>query len=355
MFEHITPFKAQEYIKNVLMKDFVDFADSLSLGTNNLFSPPFEDYTNSKDIIDFSQKFFKKYITQLELLDKSAIDYVNLTMNMMARKENVKFDLLGETKQVCDAILEALIKQFKGFPNEAYLVLEKVFSDNKAHLFNLLPQVHVRGIHLFRVRKGVNLKERKDLFHTPYQMRNKCDTARFSILGYPSLYLSTSLYTACQETNVKNGFSYSYFRAKKDSELLMVDLSLPNRQLAFFEDYSLVLFYPLIVICSLKVKDPSSPFKPEYIIPQLLTQIIRLHANMFHGFFYTSTKYPKMNFKDPNQRNVVLFVPYADSVYGYSKELAEKLESTLPFAVEGDVDIKKINFKFEDKDFGPVI
>ncbi|MFW1494652.1 hypothetical protein ACEV9S_24505, partial [Vibrio parahaemolyticus] len=46
--------------------------------------------------------------------------------------------------------------------------------------------------------------------------------------------------------------------------------------------------WPLIAACSIRVKNPSDNFKPEYIIPQLLLQWARDYKSI-DGIRYTST------------------------------------------------------------------
>lgn len=57
---------------------------------------------------------------------------------------------------------------------------------------------------LFRIRNVQNNinYERKDIFHTPYNLRAKVTTCRYSISGYPSLYLGTSIKLCCEESKI---------------------------------------------------------------------------------------------------------------------------------------------------------
>ena len=105
------------------------------------------------------------------------------------------------------------------------------------------------------------------------------------------------------ESNVKDLKEYSCSCFKSTRELRFIDLALLNRELAFGEQYSLVIFYPLLMACNLKVKQEDEPFKPEYIIPQLLVQTIRLHSDFIDGISYISIKHKKICYTDFNQRN----------------------------------------------------
>lgn len=343
------------------LKDYIDFATTLAKGKHKTLSPPFTGYSNSDiDILDFYHQFFTEYINCLKRIDRNVIDKVNITMQMFINRFNnqtVKFDIIHETIDLCNAILEATTQYFKGFPNVAYEKLEYIFIENSCHLLQLLPQLTCKNIQLYRARKGKDLQERKELFHTPFELRTKCASYRFSTLGYPSLYLASSLETALLEVGAKNPLEYFCSCFKTNNDICVVDLALPNRDLTFWEQYSLLVFYPLIVACNLKVKNTDDPFKPEYVIPQLLTQIIRLHSSDIIGISYTSTKHKQVDYTDFRQRNFVIYVPYADSSKEYSKDLSKLLYSTKPIQcnISANETIKDLENKCSHLEFGEII
>lgn len=350
-----------ESIIETELKDYIDFATILAKGKHKTLSPPFTGYSDSDiDILDFYHQFFTEYINCLKRIDRNVIDKVNITMQMFINRFNnqtVKFDIIHETIDLCNAILEATTQYFKGFPNVAYEKLEYIFIENSCHLLQLLPQLTCKNIQLYRARKGKDLQERKELFHTPFELRTKCASYRFSTLGYPSLYLASSLETALLEVGAKNPLEYFCSCFKTNNDICVVDLALPNRDLTFWEQYSLLVFYPLIVACNLKVKNTDDPFKPEYVIPQLLTQIIRLHSSGIIGISYTSTKHKQVDYTDFRQRNFVIYVPYADSSKEYSKDLSKLLYSTKPIQcnISANETIKDLENKCSHLEFGEII
>lgn len=350
-----------ESIIETVLKDYIDFATILAKGKHKTLSPPFTGYSDSDiDILDFYHQFFTEYINCLKRIDRNVIDKVNITMQMFINSFNnqtVKFDIIHEIIDLCNAILEATTQYFKGFPNVAYEKLEYIFIENSCHLLQLLPQLTCKNIQLYRARKGKDLQERKELFHTPFELRTKCASYRFSTLGYPSLYLASSLETALLEVGAKNPLEYFCSCFKTNNDICVVDLALPNRDLTFWEQYSLLVFYPLIVACNLKVKNTDDPFKPEYVIPQLLTQIIRLHSSDIIGISYTSTKHKQVDYTDFKQRNFVIYVPYAESSKGYSKDLSKLLYSTIPIPcnINANETIKDLENKCSNLEFGEII
>ena len=224
-------------------------------------------------------------------------------------------------------ILDSTSEYFLGQPGLAFEEMEKTLTADGCHLLNLFPVLEIETMNFYRVRKNKNdkaFKERRELFHTPFELRNKCASYRFSIAGYPSLYLAGSVDTALKETEIHDN-DYTSICYKTSGKILKcADLTLPARQLNFWEKYSLVVFYPLIVACSLKVKDEKVPFKPEYIIPQLLFQVLKLHSH-HDGICYVSTKYNPISFTNHKQKNFAFYVNNATKESGFSNVLSEKL------------------------------
>ena len=334
-----------------MIAPFDAFSTSLAEGALSLFAPPFDSYASfTGDIIDYYHDFFKQYLDCLEEIDAEVWNRVNMTMHILIGRysgKKVQFDLLQETKELSNAILTSINAYFNGSPRGAYEVLEQVLIDKECHLLNIIPQIEYKGI-LYRVRNKRGLFQQKDLFHPPFEKRNACGSYRYSILGYPSLYLAGSVETALAENRiVDDKYSAMAFRSK--DVLRCVDLSLPNRDLVFWERYSLVLFYPLIVACSLKVKDEGGAFKPEYVIPQILFQIVKEHSNL-QGISYTSTRSESPDFQDRRQRNFVLIVPNATQAKGQSPELAGLFRCTEPISPKEREDACDFEKRLNGKD-----
>ena len=64
---------------------------------------------------------------------------------------------------------------------------------------------------LYRTRNtDKELTAPEKLFHAPFELRNSVGTARFSILGFPGLYLTRNLYTAWEESRQSDVFKASF-------------------------------------------------------------------------------------------------------------------------------------------------
>lgn len=357
--------KADYLIKIFGIESFHKLATSLAQKQLAEFAPPFVNYdTSDCDIIAYLTDFFQRYQNQISSLD--CAENANLTMQAFIESErqqmglphiDITFDLLSEVNIVCKMIIDALKKYFSGFPSDAYMAMEETMTHNNGHLLNLLPQIEIRGAqYLYRVRKGEQ-NEIKELFHVPFEKRELCESYRYSIAGIPSLYCGTSLITSIKETRIspRQKFSTTIFRYKDSREIrAFVDLALPfGRELNLMDQYCLLVFYPLIVACGLKVRKDEY-FKPEYIIPQLFYQFIRNNdiAN-FKGISYTSTRYDHPDFTDYRQRNYVLFVKHTDHGKGYDDELADSLQAITPQSFEyiSEDDLLKIENELKQQPF----
>lgn len=353
----MTPQDTEQILRQKL-RDFDNFSSALIGMTIPEFAPPFNSYeTHKGDIISYLYTFFESYLKRVKGI--SCLDDVNacikILMEEFSRKNGCQdpipdFDLYHETKSVCKMILECLMKYFKGFPADAFAQMEEVMTAKKCHLLNLLPQIHVeKGTQrIYRVRKG-SYKDAKDLFHVPFDQRNKCGSYRFSIAGVPALYGGTTFKTAMLETEIKTDDEISVAILEYNSIQLpaFVDLTIPRRQdYTLWERYSMILFYPLIVACGLKVKTPDAPFKPEYIIPQLFYQLVREYGSDFDGIIFNSTKYKARDFSDYRQSNFVIFTQDCDKESGYCDSLARRLHvfGPLTFTYHDDADITDADF-----------
>lgn len=176
-------------------------------------------------------------------------------------------------------------------------VLEQFDNDDTTYRDNL---------ELFRIARVFDNRPypRSRIFHTPYNLRSKVSTNRYSIAGYPSLYLATSLELCCNELNyipsdlaIASRFMFEREIEFSNTEIRVVELGLKpqdfiNKQgsdnnrrsipQAFLHEDRIrsayLLWYPLIAACSFIRVDKNDPFAAEYIIPQLLMQWVRIEG-----------------------------------------------------------------------------
>lgn len=246
--------------------------------------------------------------------------------------------LLNKIEEICNTILKSIKSYLNGCPGSAYETLSKVLNilmDNPIKIYQKSnfgwAEPFKRSsdpLKLFRVRNVQNntLFNRSDVFHTPYHLRSKVASCRYSIAGYPSLYLGTSLELCCEETKIESlkdlrlaaRFELVRELALNENRLIKViefaikpqdfrhdcygvaEGELNSENMRFggtfdeFKDQEVrtnyLLWYPLIASCSFIRINKGDPFAAEYIIPQLFMQWIRKKSkkNELYGIRYFS-------------------------------------------------------------------
>jgi hypothetical protein len=241
---------------------------------------------------------------------------------------------VGRIKKICNGIVNTIDIYFKGHPEDAYREFNRVMKLLMEAPLMIYPKNDWTGVFhgddplkLYRIRNVQNdtLYTRADIFHTPYNLRSKVATCRYSIAGFPSLYLGTSLSLCAEEAKVSSlkDFSiaakFKLVRDQFDYQIKVIELALKpqdflrstdgvvnqNRPMLYnsigrrFEGIVLtdmkvrknyLYWYPLIAACSYIRTNKADPFAAEYIIPQLLMQWIRkqFEGNEFYGIRYFS-------------------------------------------------------------------
>ena len=183
---------------------------------------------------------------------------------------------------------------------------------------------------LIRLRYSESdLLYRKDIFHIPNNQRHKVSQQRYSITGVPCLYLSGCSFTAWLELNKPN-FSNLWcvgFRANKEIKVLDLAIRLDSF-LDEKDNLGKLIFYPLVIATSYSTKYPKSPFREEYIIPNILLQAI-INCSNLNGIRYFSTKIS--NYKSDYAWMAANFALPARNFEGdYDKELSSSFLLTYP-------------------------
>lgn len=286
-------------------------------------------------ILDISDASFKKLLNDKELylpirwngFDFSATlnnlfdHYIKQIETLPNKKEHLYHPAhanLEDIKRVCGLLIRAVNHYLNGFPSKAYSSFERamtVLMDKPLKIYqkSVIEQFeNHNGIHytdddlkLFRVVSVNDNKpySRTRIFHTPYNLRSKVSTSRYSIAGYPSLYLGTTLALCCEETYINSDHNFalaSLFQLERSIEysntnIRVIELGVKPQDFLNLEDTNesrerhisrdllmdsdirsaYLLWYPLIASCSYIRIDKSDPFAAEYIIPQLLMQWVR--------------------------------------------------------------------------------
>ena len=278
---------------------------------------------DGRNFVDYLKKIYEKYVCEICSNNKKSCKLVTEIEGCSLNNDCVIASDCdcGKIKIMCNDILKVINEYLCGFPAEAYNKFEKtmqILINNPLKIYKKSGLVAALDygdpLHLYRV---VNVSEninhpRTRIFHTPFTLRSKVSTSRYSIAGFPSLYLGTCI-DLCMEEIHNNPYSnyaicsrFELIRdlVQTDIEIDVIELGIKPQD--FFVDidksndyYDFVnhrkisidllkskevkkaylLWYPLIAACSFIRANKQDPFAPEYIIPQLLMQWIRKHYN----------------------------------------------------------------------------
>lgn len=269
----------------------------------------------SNNRVDFEASFFS--IMQAEVFHlpkiRSEKDYYSDLEDLFGNyrdkiKELLSTSELNKVEGISTGMLDVIKAYNDGLPHQAYEKFKTVMRNiqrlrifQKSGIYTKYDLDQNDPLRLYRVRGVSEYRKyrRMEIFHTPYYLQGKVATCRYSISGYPSLYLGTSLELCLKESKLQYDSLViaSRFKMNRSTRhngninIQVIDLSVKpqdfltnsprERNLEFFRNDNVefakqyLYWYPLIAACSFIRKSNSDPFSPEYIIPQLLMQWAR--------------------------------------------------------------------------------
>lgn len=270
-------------------------------------------------------------------------------------------DLLEMVKELSEGIIEVYRLYDTANMVLTYNKLDSILAKVKDYLY-LKTDFYkdVKFFNYYRIRPGDAQYSRKDLFHVPMSKRKLIKPYRYSIAGYPCLYISDSIELCWFECGMPNKFSVSKLRAQSINELRLLDFTMNPLMLISnvdfwyknnpedinkIDDYLMkyIITYPLRAACSIKVKDKNFSFIEEYIFPQLLLIWIRL-TDYFDGVAYASSSSIDAA-QEWNSYNVVL--PAKEIKDEYCNKLSEMFKVTEPRRINFSDMIEKHSIKID--------
>lgn len=248
----------------------------------NELTPPF--------ISSEKESYFSSLEKKLELF----IKYLKISEfnNILSTDDYLKIKTISEN------ILCAIDEYLKGKSGTSYKIVESILDNKYFDLENTTYQLSNKNS-LIRIRKSVtNLHKREELFHIPFNQRQKVAKQRYSIEGLPCLYLAATSYTAWLELNKPNfnELWVSAFRATREIPILDLSYTLPkltndylHKTISDKETVNKLKLFPIVLATSFRVKYPNDFFHQEYIISGKLLQWI-VNNTSFKGIRFLSTK-----------------------------------------------------------------
>lgn len=304
----------------------------------------------------------KIFLNQLNLLKNEKIENSYFVKKNDEEKENNKN--LEQLEAIRKIISEIPIKEIEKFFNtlkkvyvfwlksqskKAIETLEKLLEEYNLYdfKFNVANKLMYRG----RITSSIPYNT-YDMFHIPFNKRYLIGNQRFSLPGIPLLYLGMSLYDIAVELDLKSNefdkISFSYFYIK-DKNFKVYNLT--NDFYQFFELNNIIEnnvkpknikkeFFKLILssVNSFEKKGKINEekhvmFYEEYILPQILTQVLVNSKYNFKGILYSSTKLRNIEndktYKTDYKNNVVIFTEYFEKKH-YDYKLYRKFDISNP-------------------------
>ena len=244
-------------------------------------------------VIEGYEEFYEKYIALL-------------------KSKNVNKDVIKDVEKLCNGLQRTVREYLRGNVPLSYSIFKKCISS----VIRILPFISIKDGVFYRMRADSGLTDEKEFWHIPFDKAYLSKSERFSIGGYPILYLGCSKHVC--EIEISCGTLAEFTCVKEIDKVL--DLTLGQGEgKKLISEIDLVKIYPLIASCyavpfystfiEKECKPKGVSFREEYIIPQLLTVLMR-NKYKANGICYYSVKDPNLNpsgDKKNDFRNVALY------------------------------------------------
>ena len=262
-------------MKKMTFEDIIK-SKILNLNKDKSYNGSFREYFNSR---------LDEYLELIGKLDVSTLDFKNQKSSIDGINSN-QTDFVNGLK-------ETISHYYDGSPSKAYDTLANTINqrlEKYKNLFKISEYSSNEDFYRIRTINGNSEYRLEHFFHIPFNLREKVSTQRFSIPGFPSLYLGRTIYVCWEELNRPNLSDFHVVRLKSEKKVKYIDLAPPylDSDVNNIEYYKYLMIWPLIFACTILVKYPDEIFKPEYIVPQLLLQWTRQEKEI-DGIRYWST------------------------------------------------------------------
>lgn len=289
-----------------------------------------------EDFLEHQKEIIERFLSIIDSFDG------RLKQKLLPIKPNIE--------QLSNTIINAIDSFLNGDTICAYKFLEEGLEQIKMHLLIKKGVTNIPSIkepeQFYRARSGTdNIFRREDMFHIPFEKRHLVSSQRYSLPGIPCLYLANSTYLCWEELGKPDFDKVQFSRYDlNDCNLKFLNLNHTSQALSFIgfdkdgdiEEMSSTLIiqfiatWPLQAAVSNVVFHREAPFKPEYIIPQLLLQWI-VNNKELDGVRFFSTKYngkiPVLHFG--NFSNLVIPIKKSNDK-GFCDELKAGIKLTSP-------------------------
>ncbi len=317
------------------------------LGSKNLALP----YNNVQGIESLLKEKFNIFIKELEEFNQ--VQFSEIMINTI---EDIKVSTEG--------IINSIHKYLSGDITGACATFNEIVKNSEPAI-NCISKYYEKYAFrtYYRARicseKNGELNKKEDFFHIPFECRYLVKNQRYSVSGFPCMYLGATPYVCYEELGRPKEEDIHFVKVEipEDYNLITIGL-LPYELQKHLQDENdarneeIIINYlrmlPIIMACSIKVdaSKKEGAFKEEYIIPQLITQWLITSDRDFDGILYFSNAaytHSKLNFR--LYQNLVLPVKQIGNK-GYCERLLKELKLTLPVKAKGIEFFKEYDNKY---------
>lgn len=256
-----------------------------------------------------------------DVLSKTLERYISL---LESNKKNLgpdKDEIINYVQECNNKINKCIESYFEGMYSEAYNLINDILDKDPFLNYSKInkEQVFYRA-RIFDTNKKPSYK---DMFHIPLNKKGIVKTQRYSALGYPCLYLGSSINDCWEELGRPkfDDMMVSRFVTKEDFSVL--DLRIPT-EIDFNKNLSSILKkIPMIISSSICVLNREDPFKPEYIVPQLITEYIITNNRKN----YRKKEYTFFDFK----LGILYTSTHIDNSFPHAKNISNNLALPIVF------------------------
>lgn len=284
---------------------------------------------------DFAKNKLEEYVTLLSATDKNEFDnLLEATGDLGLNKNKTQRRFVNLIKVINQTCLKILQLAYKGNMYNAISTLSKLMTVSKAtkgyladRYLSYLKFAADDGRIYYRYLKLDSNIEPKNCNHLPYNLRYLASPNRFNQIGFPCLYVASSLDIAekesnCKESNCKESdckesdckeSKHVYvgeFKSKKN--LYYLNFCIPTKEerekMTAYETFEYLVTYPLLLLSLItKSNKDCTGFCEEYLFSQLFFHLLfttkRDDIVYWDGIRYTSTL-------DRNGYNIVVPASY---------------------------------------------
>lgn len=225
---------------------------------------------------------------------------------VVLKEQNIKRSITDDVTIICREIIGVINLYYDGYISQSYGQFKKLLDQYQGIL---KVDVNTQDNHssnelsnLYRTRVVSDYREhtRYEIFHVPFSLRTRIAPSRYSIAGYPSLYLSTTVDLCHYESGGSNNnfkiFSKYSFIKEAIEDVVILDFGVRPKDLMNISEKDLENYgiaYPIIAATSFIKPNQHQNFIPEYIIAQFTLQWLRetyVSANRLCGIRYFSSR-----------------------------------------------------------------